>query len=67
MRDHANLTTAEAADYLRQSPRTLIRWRGLRVGPPWTKAGQRVLYRRADLDAWLDRQRREPAREAATA
>ena len=62
-----NLTTTEAADYLRVGYRTLIRWRGQRVGPPWCKAGQRVLYRRNDLDAWLDSRRQEPVREADAA
>ncbi len=53
MREHENLTASEAADYLRVSERTLIRWRVLRVGPAWTKAGRGVRYRRTDLNAWL--------------
>lgn len=60
-----NLTTEEAADYLRVSWRTLYRWRAQRVGPAWTKVGQRVVYRRSDLEAWLDRHRVEPVREAS--
>lgn len=63
MAQHDNLTTAEAADYLRQGQRTLLRWRALRIGPPWCKAGQRVLYRKTDIDAWLEAQRRTPVRE----
>lgn len=57
--------TREAAHYLRVSERTLIRWRGLRVGPAWTKAGQRVLYRQGDLDAYLNAQRVEPVGEVS--
>ena len=55
--------TAEAAEYLHQSPRTLIRWRGQRKGPPFVYAGQRVLYRKSDLDAYLDQHRVVPIRE----
>lgn len=57
--------TSEAADYLRVSERTLIRWRGLRVGPAWAKVGQRVVYRPADLDAYLKAQRVEPVAEVS--
>lgn len=60
-----NLITTEAARYLRVSWRTMIRWRNARTGPPWTRAGRTVLYRRRDLDAWLDAQRVEPVREVS--
>lgn len=65
MHYQANLTPPEAADYLRVSERTLIRWRNARTGPPWTKVGHRVVYQRADLDRWLDEQRCEPVRGAS--
>jgi excisionase family DNA binding protein len=48
------LTLAEAAVYLRLSRQTLYGWRHLHRGPRSTSAGGRVLYRRSDLDAWLD-------------
>lgn len=64
MQEHQNLTTPEAADFLRVSERTLIRWRVRRVGPPWTKAGHGVRYRRADLDAWLVRRTVDPVCDA---
>lgn len=67
MASHENLTTEEAAEYLRVCHRTLIRWRGQGTGPAYCKAGQRILYRRADLDAWLDAQRTVPVREASLA
>ncbi|WP_081616855.1 MULTISPECIES: helix-turn-helix domain-containing protein [unclassified Thioalkalivibrio] len=54
------LSTRQAAEFLHVSPRTLIRWRGERQGPPWVKAGRKILYRRSDLDLWIDRQRVEP-------
>lgn len=65
MPTHENLTTAEAAKYLRHSERSLIRWRNARRGPPWVRAGGRILYRREDLDAWLTRQTVEPVAENA--
>ena len=61
------LTTGELADMLSVSERTLIRWRAQRVGPPWTKVGHAVRYRRRDVDAWLDFRRQEPVREASAA
>ncbi|NWM00837.1 helix-turn-helix domain-containing protein [Klebsiella pneumoniae] len=63
MQHHENLTQREAAAYLRHSERSLIRWRNARIGPPWVKAGGRVLYRRTDLDWWLERQTVEPVAE----
>ena len=49
------LTTPEAAQALRLSERTLIRWRVDRKGPPVVRAGRRIMYRASDLDAWLER------------
>jgi excisionase family DNA binding protein len=46
-------TQAEAATELKVSPRTVDRWRRLGEGPPVTKVGRRVLYRREGLHAWL--------------
>ncbi len=53
------VTTAVAARRLYVSPRTMIRWRELRKGPPFVRAGRRVLYRISDIDAWLDKHRAE--------
>lgn len=47
------LTVREAAAYLRTSVPTLERWRANGVGPRFTRNGSRILYHRADLDAWL--------------
>jgi len=58
-----NLTATEAAEYLRVSCRTLIRWRNQRKGPAWTYAGGKVIYQRNDLDAWLAQHRVQPVRE----
>lgn len=35
------------------STRTLDRWHALREGPPRTKLGKRILYRRESVAAWL--------------
>lgn len=48
------LTTPEAAAYVRRSPRTLERYRVTGEGPIFLKIGRPILYRRADLDEWLD-------------
>jgi predicted DNA-binding transcriptional regulator AlpA len=47
------LTQDEAAAALKICERTLDRWRRLGEGPPITKLGRRVLYRRSSLQAWL--------------
>lgn len=48
------LTTAEAAEYLRQSPSALNQWRVAKRGPKFIRVGRRVLYRRSDLVAFVD-------------
>lgn len=52
------LNSEEAARILRLSARTLERMRVEGSGPKYLKAGRgtraRVLYRPADLDAWLE-------------
>jgi hypothetical protein len=52
------LTTVEAADFVRLSPRTLERLRVQGTGPRYIKAGRgkraKVLYRVADLQEWLE-------------
>jgi predicted DNA-binding transcriptional regulator AlpA len=47
------LVQAEAAEFLRLSPRTLERYRVAGTGPRYCKLGRRVAYREADLDAWI--------------
>ena len=48
------MTTTEAAEYVGLSPRTLERYRVTGEGPKFLKVGRRVLYRRSDLDGWLE-------------
>lgn len=40
---------------------TLKAWRYRGEGPAFIKAGRRVLYRRSDVDRWLDAHRTEAA------
>jgi predicted DNA-binding transcriptional regulator AlpA len=46
-------TKGQLANELGCAPATLDRWERLKKGPPKTKIGQLVLYRRADVAAWL--------------
>lgn len=56
--DTLYLTTPEAAEFLRLSPKTLERMRVDGSGPTFLKAGpglrSRVLYRKSDLVGWLE-------------
>jgi hypothetical protein len=47
------LTKEQLAAELRRSPRTLDRWEVLGMGPPRTRIGRKILYRRASLHKWL--------------
>ena len=50
------LTIAEAAQLLRAPIATLRYWRHLGTGPTSFRLGRRVLYRRDDLQAWVEAQ-----------
>ncbi len=52
--------TEQAAARIGKSPRTLERWRGERTGPPYFKFGKTCLYDVAELDCWIEAQRRLP-------
>lgn len=51
-RETPYLTNAEAAAFLKLSPRTLEKKRVLGDGPPFRKFGRRVLYAIGDLERW---------------
>lgn len=65
MQSQDNLTTTEAARFLRKTPRTLIRWRSERIGPKFVKVEGAVLYRRDDLIEYLDANTVTPVAAAA--
>ncbi len=49
----AYLMQGDVAALLHISPRTLERFRVSGDGPPFIKAGRRVLYRQSDLETWI--------------
>lgn len=57
-------TPGELADHLRMSNATLAGWRYKGIGPRFVKVGKRVLYRPADVDAWLEEQTRQGTADA---
>lgn len=59
-----NLNTQGAAEYLGSTPHTLNTWRYLNKGPKYVRMGRKIMYRRADLDAWMDANTVTPAASA---
>ena len=57
----ALLTTAQAAERVCRSARTLERFRAAGEGPKYLKIGRWVRYRAEDLDEWLETRARTPA------
>lgn len=53
-----NLRVRQAAEYTGLSKSTLDKLRCFGGGPTYLKLGRVVVYRQADLDAWLDERRR---------
>ena len=47
------LTEVELAAQLKKSPRTVQRWRRLKIGPAHTKYGNTVIYKIPIIQAWL--------------
>ena len=56
--DFFSLTVGEAAAYVGLSASTLNKLRVFGGGPIFIKLGHRVVYDRADLDAWMNARRR---------
>lgn len=53
-----SMDTSNAAIRLDVPRTTLVYWRTQRVGPRWYKLGRHVRYDLADLDAFVDQQKR---------
>lgn len=49
------MSLAEVADHLGVPIKTLYTWRSRGQGPPGYRIGRHVRYRRADVEAWLER------------
>ena len=52
----------ETAQELNITRRTLDHWHSLRTGPPRTRIGRRVYYKRSTLRAWVAAQERVEVR-----
>jgi len=59
------LTPEDLAREAHSNPRTLERWRSTGTGPMFVKFGRRVLYKRSDVNTWLEQQRRQHTAKAA--
>ena len=58
LQTHTLLREQEVADFLNLKVATLRRWRWSGDGPPFIKLNGAVRYRRSDLEAYIDAQRR---------
>ncbi len=64
--DRPSMTTEEAAAYVGCTPATLTTLRSRGGGPPFYRGlAKRVLYRRSDLDAFIEAHRVEASPHAA--
>lgn len=59
--DDPRFNTREAAKYSGFEPATLSKWRIRGKGPAFLKMGGKVFYRKADLDAFINGSRVDPA------
>lgn len=67
-KDPELMTIQELADHIHCKPHTLAQWRYRGTGPKFVRVGsRRVLYRRADVDAWLDAQTVQSTAEVSAA
>ena len=46
--------TFEAASKLKVSRQALAKWRVAGDGPPFIRCGAKILYRRSDIEDWLN-------------
>lgn len=58
--------TPDAAEYCRSGQSTFEKLRLTGGGPVFIKLGRKVVYRRSDLDAWLNSRRRRSTSEYNT-
>lgn len=56
----ALLAEQEAADLLHAKKQTMRAWRVRRKGPPFYKLNGRILYKREDLEKWIEGCRIDP-------
>ena len=65
--EHELLTITEAAALVRAPVATLRYWRHLRIGPASFRIGRRVMYRRTDVEEWINAQQRQSPQVASNA
>jgi len=51
---HDLIDNEELADILKRPVATIRYWKHVGYGPPSFKVGRRVMYRRADVETWLN-------------
>lgn len=54
LRFRGALDTVNTAEYTGFARATLKKWRATGDGPPYVRVGSKIVYRPADLDAWLE-------------
>jgi DNA-binding transcriptional MerR regulator len=54
------LSIEQLAEKLKTSVNTVRYWRTIGYGPKSARIGRRVMYRRADVEAWIDAQFEAP-------
>ncbi|MGH3547086.1 MAG: helix-turn-helix domain-containing protein [Pseudonocardiaceae bacterium] len=54
------MTAKETANYLRLKVKTLHNWRTRQMGPPATKVGGLLRYRKSVVDRWLEQEAGSP-------
>lgn len=52
-------TRDELAKRLRTSVDTLARWAYLGEGPPYLRIGRKAVYRRSDVEKWLETRKKK--------
>jgi len=59
------LTVEQLASELSVAPKTVRKWRSMHQAPKSLKVGRRILFRREDVQTWLDTQAEEQAETQA--
>ena len=55
------MTEADVAELMQVTVRTVQGWRYNKIGPPYTKIGGTIRYRRSQILEWMSDQRTEPS------
>jgi excisionase family DNA binding protein len=67
MDDQLWLTTPEVAELLRVTVRTIHDWRQQRIGPPAYRIGRQLLWKRREVEEWVERQKDAPTGDPTVA